>query len=105
MSTMTMPPATIEVSVPRMTVMFFGPGVADPATETLIAALLGAEEDMEPPYVGAPSAISDVEVLNSVPGVMSMPPTAIKPRALRGIRTPNDGRVRFKPVVLFGRTW
>ena len=104
---MTNAPLTIEASAPRMTVMFFGPSAASDETEMSMAALVGAADDIEPPYVGLPSKISetDAEVLNWVPAVMSSPPIVRIPLPPRGTRAANAGRVRFNPVELLGRTW
>src|SRR5262249_10496512 len=74
------------------------------ATFTVTDALVGALVEIWPPNTGAPSVIDGLEGKNKTPLVMSCPPktiVAVVPRAIRGGK---PGRVRFKPLELFGAT-
>src|SRR5689334_3642375 len=85
--------------------MFLGPSVVAALTDIVIWALVEATVEMRPPYVGGPRNTSGLETLKSVPDVMSSPPIVRFPLAPLATRAANAGRVRFRPVVPFGKTW
>src|SRR4029078_13639926 len=102
-SVMTNAPDNIDASAPRFTAMFFGPSAVDGKTDRSILALVDATVEMDPPYVGEPRTKPGLDALKTVPAVISSPPIVSVPLRPRATRDPKPGRVRFKPVALFGR--
>src|SRR5689334_15039786 len=104
-SVMTKAPATIDRSVPRLTVRFLGPRAVEADMANSVDALVGAAELSLPPNVHAPNCKPGFDTEKTIPSLMSTPPTLVSGRLCpRDTRRPKAGRVRFNPVALAGKT-
>src|SRR5262245_4500646 len=102
-SVITSAPATMEALAPRFTAISFGPSDASGEMETSILALVDATEEIRPPNVGELRTTPEFEAENTTPAVMSSPPSVRDAFLPRATLIAKPGRVRLKPVALFGR--
>ena len=67
-----------------------------------LALWIEATEEILPPNAGVPKTKPGLDAVNDTPAVMSSPPIVSVPIFPRGMRGAKAGRVRLRPVGLFG---